>query len=1842
MKQINLPLSRARRLFFIALFSATPFFALMFEARSALVSMNGLNFVVNTTADTPDVTPGDSVCDTDAVTSGSQCTLRAAIQEANAVAGDDSISFDPGVTGAISLSSVLPDLSGNVSITGPGASVLTIERSTALATPDFRIFNVPAGVTVSISGLTIRNGKIEQDGGAILAQGTLTVTDCVFTGNSGDSGGAIFSGPTGALTISRTSIVQNKTIGGAAAVLSQVALTMTDSTVSENTVGGGIFIGGGTANIANSTISNNTNQSSGGGLLVTSNVSVTTIVNTTITGNRGFLGGGIMRLAGSLHLRNTIVAGNFNGAGTTPDDINGVVSASSSSNLIGVGGSGGLTNGVNNNKVGVTNPGLGGLVDNGGPTRTHRLLPGSPAIDAGDNCVLDNTCIPSPGFSLSNDQRGTGFARSVNGDFDGVAKVDIGAYEAQSVILGAPFVVTNTNDSGSGSLRTAILDALQNGSGNIYFQEGLTGTITLSTPLPDLPSVNIIGPGATKLTVQRNNSGAVKFRIFTVKFGATATISGLTIANGMTENVGLPTGAGGGISNEGTVTIDGCNITGNSARFGGGVASSGSLTILNSTIANNTATLHGGGVGTTFGSGAGSLRIDRSTISNNIADSQGGGLYHQAAPLALITNTTISSNTALEGGGIGNNDQLILRSVTITANTASEGGGVKRLGSIVQFNNTIIAGNNAPTGPDCAGQSFISEDYNLIGNTSAANVIGNTTHNLTDVNPLLGPLANNGGPTKTHQLLHGSPAVDAGSSTLLTDQRGLPRPSDHPNVANAAAGDGSDIGAYEAAAFEVNSTADADDGACTLPGGGNGCTLREAINAANTVDGFQAITFAPSLTAAGPATITLLTALPELNSDLSITGPGADLLTVERSSAGGTPNFRIFTVNSGKTVSISGFTAANGRVVGPNNGGGVLNNGTLVLTGVNLYGNTAAQSNVGQGGDGGGLMNFGALTLNNCNVGGALSSQKNTAEDGFGGGIWHQLGTLTVNGGSISGNIGGGVHSVQGSITLNGVTVMNNSSPFVGGLDIRTPATVINSLVSGNVANGFGAGGIYISGAPVVVVNSTISGNSCNQSGGGVFMHNNASLTLVNSTIANNRSDADNTNSEGGGGIDNDFGTLVLKNTIVAGNFRGSSPSTMPADIEGTVDSSSSFNLVGTGGSGGLVNGVNSNQVGVADAGLAPLANNGGPTLTHALLSASPALDSGSNSFVANPPFTGPPFWDQRGAAFSRIVDGPDGDATATVDVGAFEQQVSISQIQNASAKEDNQLVIPFDVGDRGSITSIVVSSANETLVPNDSTHLRLTDAVTTELIIVNPAADRSGTADITVVFNRTGGSEFRTFTVTIDPVNDAPTFTRGLNPNVDEDSGPQTIFFWPTNVAPGPADESGQTLSFQITGNTNPILFSVAPSISPTGTLTFTPAVNASGAALITVVLKDNGGTANGGQDTSVAQTFGITVNAVNDAPVNTIPGTQTVVENGVLTFSSANSNQISIADVDAGNAPVQVTLNANNGLITLGSTAGLSFTLGNGTANTAMTFTGTIANINAALTGTRFTPNAGFDGQATLQIVTNDGGNTGKGGALVDNDTIFINVLNGGTLQFLSSSAVVSENGGTATITVTRTGGSAGATSVTYATSSSTAVGGSACTAGVDFINTTATLSWVAGENTPKAFTVTLCDDSLNEEDEELNLTLSAPQGSGQLGSPSTATLILSNDDRPLLLMEENSERAIALDSVDHTRDPFSLLNPFNLSDDHRRRVTLLVWRLGLLPGDTTSNLTVVAEDSVGMTYPLTVENVSAVPDLAGVSQVVVILPDNVIGAPRELWLTVKLRGPATNRASIRIAAP
>ena len=275
---------------------------------------------------------------------------------------------------------------------------------------------------------------------------------------------------------------------------------------------------------------------------------------------------------------------------------------------------------------------------------------------------------------------------------------------------------------------------------------------------------------------------------------------------------------------------------------------------------------------------------------------------------------------------------------------------------------------------------------------------------------------------------------------------------------------------------------------------------------------------------------------------------------------------------------------------------------------------------------------------------------------------------LTISGGLVTGaNVGGGILNDHGALTLTNVTVSGNTASSGGGIYSDGTAsgsaslTITNSTISGNLSSSTvvgGGGGVYTDGggggaSTLTMINSTVSGNNANIHAGGLYVFS-TTLALTNVTVTNNRADNDNVGFGAAGGLAPVLGTMTLNNTIVAGNFRGGSPSTTRDDINGAVVGS--FNLIGDGsGMSGITNGTNSNQVGSAGTPIDPLLdslqNNGGSTFTHALLYNSPAVDKGDNAV------TGPPLnltTDQRGSP--RNVDG-DLVAGAVVDIGAYERQ---------------------------------------------------------------------------------------------------------------------------------------------------------------------------------------------------------------------------------------------------------------------------------------------------------------------------------------------------------------------------------------------------------------------------------------------------------------------------------------------------------------------------------------------------------------------------------------------------------
>jgi hypothetical protein len=396
--------------------------------------------------------------------------------------------------------------------------------------------------------------------------------------------------------------------------------------------------------------------------------------------------------------------------------------------------------------------------------------------------------------------------------------------------------VTTAADSGAGSLRAEI--AAANSGDTINFAASLKGqTITLTSgELLINKGLTIQGPGAAQLTISGGNAS----RVFDVTSSQPVVLTGLTISNGRSTIGGAISDAagttltvsnctvsnshlsplgkyGGGIYNAGTLTVNGSNLTRDSAFAGGGIFNAGTLTSNGCTLSGDVA--HGGSGGGIYNEGT--LTAKGCTLSGDSAGSLGGGIY-AAGGTATLKNCTLSGDSGLQGGGlyVTVGASATLENCTVSLNSTlpiPNGSGVNDVGGgiyigqsalyppqygIVNLTNTIVAGNtvggiaNLAEGADIYGSVALA-DHDLIGNGWGSNVVNGVNGNLVGgngrpvINAMLGPLRDNGGPTMTMALLAGSPAVGQVDSAFapVTDQRGVTR-RDLP-------GELTDIGAYE-------------------------------------------------------------------------------------------------------------------------------------------------------------------------------------------------------------------------------------------------------------------------------------------------------------------------------------------------------------------------------------------------------------------------------------------------------------------------------------------------------------------------------------------------------------------------------------------------------------------------------------------------------------------------------------------------------------------------------------------------------------------------------------------------------------------------------------------------------------------------------------------------------------------------------------------------------------------------------------------------------------------------------------------------------------------------------------
>jgi beta-glucanase (GH16 family) len=362
--------------------------------------------------------------------------------------------------------------------------------------------------------------------------------------------------------------------------------------------------------------------------------------------------------------------------------------------------------------------------------------------------------------------------------------------------LNAPCDVTviNTSDDGAGSLRRALSSVCVGGT--VHFSDTLAGqTITLlSGPLTLGKNVTIDGSAAPGLTLSGNNAD----RVFIVNAGTTATVKQLTVTKGYGFQLA------GGILNNGSLTLDHIVLTQNTMatnagdfwQGGGGIynGDGATLNLIDSSVTDNQAAWSGGGVYSFFNS---TTNIVRSTISGNVSNDVGGAI--RSLGNMTITNSTLSGNTSTgwHGGAFFHTDGVMnIVNSTIVNNVApagTTGGGF--VGTFTSANanltliNTIIASNSgsqcfyAPFGSGTVTATSLG--HNLVSDTSCFAVASD----LIVGDAQIGPLANNGGPTLTHALSPGSPAIDAAddASCPATDQRGVTRPQ----------GSHCDIGSYE-------------------------------------------------------------------------------------------------------------------------------------------------------------------------------------------------------------------------------------------------------------------------------------------------------------------------------------------------------------------------------------------------------------------------------------------------------------------------------------------------------------------------------------------------------------------------------------------------------------------------------------------------------------------------------------------------------------------------------------------------------------------------------------------------------------------------------------------------------------------------------------------------------------------------------------------------------------------------------------------------------------------------------------------------------------------------------------
>jgi filamentous hemagglutinin family protein len=655
-----------------------------------------------------------------------------------------------------------------------GGGIDSSATTSRLTATDMALLNNRAGVdggglfsgqNTQLTGVGIVGNQAGNSGGGIYNTGNLTLQRFSFENNTALRGGGLANvgvGSSGAGTLTATVTADNflfnlntAAITGGAVWNNQGNVAFTNGAFFDNQAaqnGGAIQNDTGRLSLFKTEIAQNQAPNGAGGGIRDRN-GITQIIDSTVRNNYALIGGGIEATGSNLSMNNVVVEKNT---------------------AFGSGGGIELTN-VNQF------------------TFTTGQLIGNTAQNGGGLGSFQST-VDIRGVSITRNIA-TGFGGGLEG-FESTFLLDnVNLSNNQAQVGGG---LSNRSPS-LGNLGQATITNSSTIANNQSTEEG-GGIHSRNLPLT-----------VTQSTIRDNIAG-------TQGGGIEATDSGnVQIQNTLIQNNRSLSLGGGGISLSGTTNLDLNQVVlrqNQSAANGGGLAAqaenafSGAINIVDSVIDQNSAVANGGGVDVNPQFLAdGTLTIDRSTFSNNFAGADGGAISIGTLAITTLNNVTIAQNRANRDGGGLNSSQgdFRLNNVTVANNQAdANNDGIGRGGGIyallpptptpaIQLNNTIVAANQAPTAPDVSGE-FIDQGNNLIGINDSATGFSLSTligTSAAPIDPLLSPLGSYGGLTQTIALLPGSPAIDAGNSSLPADQR---------NVARVGA---PDIGAFESRGFQI-------------------------------------------------------------------------------------------------------------------------------------------------------------------------------------------------------------------------------------------------------------------------------------------------------------------------------------------------------------------------------------------------------------------------------------------------------------------------------------------------------------------------------------------------------------------------------------------------------------------------------------------------------------------------------------------------------------------------------------------------------------------------------------------------------------------------------------------------------------------------------------------------------------------------------------------------------------------------------------------------------------------------------------------------------------------------------